>query len=113
MCTFHCLNVLICLSTSERAPPNAAPFVAVIVKVPLIPAFAMILGIIILALEVPLPAVKRYAVHRSLLLRPILLSFQVFLNILYYQVSSMFRLPRLLCQPHNVSRERMQLSGHS
>jgi len=68
-----------------QAPPSAAVFVAIIMKVPLIPTSAMILGMIILALEVPLPSVKRYALYRSFVPRLVLLTFQVALNILYYQ----------------------------
>jgi len=68
-----------------QAPPNAAFFVAIIVKIPLIPILAMILGMIILVLEIPLPVVKRYSIYRSFVVRFILLVFQVFLNALYYQ----------------------------
>jgi hypothetical protein len=61
--------------------------VAIIVKFPLIPTTAMILGMIILALELPLPIVKGYILYRGFAARVFLLFFQAFLNILYYQVS--------------------------
>jgi len=65
--------------------PNAAPFVAIIVKVPILQIFSMLLAWTILALELPLPAVKKMAVHRNFVVRVVMLLFQVFLNILYYQ----------------------------
>jgi hypothetical protein len=61
--------------------------VAIIVKAPLIPIFAMIVGMMILALEVPLPIVKDFVLYRSFVVRVVLLFVQVVLNILYYQVS--------------------------
>jgi hypothetical protein len=68
-----------------QAPPSAAIFVALIVKAPVIPIISMILGMVILAIELPLPALKKLAIHRSLVVRVVLLLFQVFFNILYYQ----------------------------
>ena len=47
----------------------------------------MILGMIILTIEVPLPLVKQTAIYRSFVIRIVLLSFQAFLTLLYYQVS--------------------------
>lgn len=46
----------------------------------------MILGMVLLAIELPLPALKKLAIRRSFVVRVVLLLFQVFLNILYYQV---------------------------
>jgi len=68
-----------------QAPPSSALFVAIIVKAPVVQIFSMIMGMMILAFELPLPAVKKLAVYRSLVVRVVLLLFQVFLNILYYQ----------------------------
>jgi len=65
--------------------PNAAVFIAVIVRVPLVPIFAMLLAMTILAIELPLPAVKKFSLYRSLVVRIVLLLFQVFLTILFYQ----------------------------
>ena len=80
----------------------------------------MILGIAILALEVPLPIVKDYILYRSLVVRVVLLFFQVLLNILYYQVR--IRLPyppvKLIMYPGHkcgymvTHRDRMLLSRH-
>jgi len=47
----------------------------------------MIFGMIIIALELSLPMLKKYSWHRSFVVRIILLVFQAFLNILFYQVS--------------------------
>jgi hypothetical protein len=72
----------------------------------------MILGMIILALELPLPVVKRYALYRSFVARFVLLIFQVFLNMLYYQVSSFgchAPLVRLIRYPGN---KRSPLVSH-
>ncbi|RXW24983.1 hypothetical protein EST38_g910 [Candolleomyces aberdarensis] len=68
-----------------QAPPSAAPFVAIIVKLPLVQIIAMTLGFIMLAMECPLPLIKEYAIYRSLVVRIVLLLVQVFVNILYYQ----------------------------
>jgi len=65
--------------------PNAAVFIAVIVRVPLVPIFTMLLGVIILAIEFPLPVIKKFSFYRSLVVRIVLLVFQVFLTILFYQ----------------------------
>lgn len=68
-----------------QAPPSAAPFVAVIVKVPVVQVVSMILGVVLIVVEYPLPQIKQFAIYRSLVLRIVLLLFQVFFNILYYQ----------------------------
>ncbi|KAF9478821.1 hypothetical protein BDN70DRAFT_808103 [Pholiota conissans] len=65
--------------------PNAALFVTLIVKAPIIQIISMILGFIILAIELPLPAVKQFSVYRSLVVRVVLLLFQTFFSILFYQ----------------------------
>ncbi|KAG6850950.1 hypothetical protein H0H93_005819 [Arthromyces matolae] len=65
--------------------PNAAVFVTIIVKAPIIQIISMMLGMFIIALEFPLPLLKKYAIHRSIVFRIVLLLFQTFLAILYYQ----------------------------
>jgi len=62
-----------------------AIFVTLIVKYPIIQIFTMILGMIILCVELPLPAIKSLSLYRSLVVRVVLLLFQTFLTILYYQ----------------------------
>ncbi|KAG6866746.1 hypothetical protein C0991_011405 [Blastosporella zonata] len=65
--------------------PNAAIFITIIVKAPIVQILAMILGMFIIALEFPLPLLKKLAIHRSIVLRIVLLLFQSFLTILFYQ----------------------------
>jgi len=65
--------------------PNAALFITLIVRVPIIQIVAMFLGMIILAIELPLPAIKKFSFYRSLVVRIVLLLFQVFFSILFYQ----------------------------
>ncbi|KAI9450351.1 hypothetical protein F5148DRAFT_987106 [Russula earlei] len=60
-------------------------FIDIMVKIPLIQIFAIILGLVILVFEYPVPFVKRYAAYRSLVFRVVLLFFQTFLAIMFYQ----------------------------
>lgn len=69
-----------------RAPNSSAIFVTLIVKTPIIPILSMLLGHLMLALEFPLPQLKGLAIHRSIVLRVVLLLFQTFLTVLFYQV---------------------------
>jgi hypothetical protein len=68
-----------------QAPPSAAIFVSVIVKVPIVQMLAMALALFILAVELPLPIMKSFSFYRSFVVRVVLLLFQVFLTILFYQ----------------------------
>lgn len=70
----------------ERPSPKAAIFITLIVKIPIIQILSMMLGLFILAIELPLPAIKQFSIYRSLMVRVVLLLFQVFLAILFYQV---------------------------
>ncbi|KAF9263368.1 hypothetical protein L218DRAFT_959395 [Marasmius fiardii PR-910] len=65
--------------------PGAAVFITLIVKFPIIQIFAMIIGLMMIALEYPLPQLKSLSVQRSFVLKIVLLLFQSFLTILYYQ----------------------------
>jgi len=65
--------------------PGAALFITLIVKAPVVPIISMVLGMAILAIELPAPMVKQLSIYRSLPLRVILLLFQVFFTILFYQ----------------------------
>jgi len=65
--------------------PNASVFIAIMVKAPVVQIFAMLLGMFILALEFPLPLVQKIRIYRSIVLRVVLLVFQAFLAILFYQ----------------------------
>jgi len=68
-----------------QASPNAAIFITLIVKAPVVQIFTMISGLFLIALEFPLPALKSFAIHRSLVLRIVALLMQAFLAILFYQ----------------------------
>jgi len=65
--------------------PGAAVFITLIVKAPIIQIFAMIIALLLIALEYSLPQVKGMAIYRSFVVRIVLLFFQAFLCILYYQ----------------------------
>jgi hypothetical protein len=60
-------------------------FIDIIVKAPVIPIFSIILGLVIIALEYPAPFMKGIAAHRSLISRVVLLFFQAFFAIFFYQ----------------------------
>jgi len=57
-----------------------------VVEYPVVQSIAMALGLIIIALEYPLPIFKPWSIYRSLFLRIVLLSLQFFFGTLYYQV---------------------------
>lgn len=65
--------------------PNAAVFITLIVKAPIIQIISMALAFFMLALEFPLPQLKSLSIHRSIILRIVLLLFQTFFSILFYQ----------------------------
>jgi len=73
-------------SIARRPSPRARVFIAIIVKVPFIQIMTMIVGLLILALEWPLPPLKGTRLHRSIPLRVVLLSFQSSFALLFYQV---------------------------
>ncbi|KAI0266845.1 hypothetical protein BC834DRAFT_873811 [Gloeopeniophorella convolvens] len=60
-------------------------FIDIIVKVPLIPIFSIILGLVVLAFEYPAPFLKGKSAHRSLVVHVVLLFFQAFFAIMFYQ----------------------------
>lgn len=71
---------------SHRAPNSASIFVAIIIKVPIIPIFTILMGFTLLALEWPLPLLKNTTLHRSLILRPVFLLMLALNSIFFYQV---------------------------
>lgn len=71
-----------------RPANNVAAFITIIVKAPIVQLFSMILGFGIVALDYPAPFLKNTSVHRSFVLRVVVLLLQAFLAILYYQVRS-------------------------
>lgn len=73
----------------NRPAKSDSLFVDIIVKAPLLQIFSMLLGSTLLALEYPLPLVKKFAFYRSIVLRPILLVMLSLNDILFYQVRSL------------------------
>jgi len=65
--------------------PNAAVFITLIVKAPVIQIISMLLAFFIIAVDFPMPQLKSLAIHRSIVFRIVLLLFQVFFTILFYQ----------------------------
>jgi hypothetical protein len=65
--------------------PNAAIFITLIVKIPVIQMFTIALAATILCIELPLPPIKKLSLYRSLVVRIVLLIFQASLTILFYQ----------------------------
>lgn len=61
-------------------------FIDIIVKAPVIPILSIILGLVIIALEYPAPFMKGFSAQRSLISRVVLLFFQAFFAIFFYQV---------------------------
>jgi len=60
-------------------------FIDIMVKTPVIQIISLVLGLVILAFEYPAPFMKGTAAYRSLVARIVLLIFQVFFAILFYQ----------------------------
>jgi len=65
--------------------PSAAIFITLIVKAPIIPIINAIVALFILSIEFPLPLLKTASIRRSLVLKVVMLVFQAFLSILFYQ----------------------------
>jgi len=65
--------------------PSAAIFIMLIVKLPIIPILNAFVALFILAIENPLPLLKSMSITRSLVLKVVMLVFQTFLSILFYQ----------------------------
>ncbi|KAH9061312.1 HIT-like domain-containing protein [Lactarius vividus] len=61
-------------------------FITIMVKAPVIQIISIILGLVVLAFEYPAPFMRGTAAHRSLVTRVVLLTFQIFFAIMFYQV---------------------------
>jgi len=60
-------------------------FITIMVKAPVIPIISIILGLVIVAFEYPAPFLKGTAAHRNLITRVVMLVFQIFFAIMFYQ----------------------------
>lgn len=92
VCSEYSFLVTICALLmnihATRPADNVAVFIDIIVKAPIVQILSMLLGFGILALEYPAPFLKGTSLHRSLVVRIVVLMLQAFLAILYYQVRS-------------------------
>jgi len=68
-----------------QAPNSAAPFIMLIIRMPVIPTFAILIGLFNIALNYPLPQLKGLSIQRSLVVRVVILLFQALFTVLYYQ----------------------------
>ncbi|KAF7323052.1 MFS transporter [Mycena chlorophos] len=67
-------------------PANSdAIFITLIVKFPVIPIITAIIALINLAIENPLPMLKGSSIQRSLVVRVVVLVFQAFFAVFFYQ----------------------------
>ncbi|KAF9459819.1 hypothetical protein BDZ94DRAFT_1291436 [Collybia nuda] len=85
--------------------PNAAVFITIIVKAPIVQILALILGLFIIALEFPLPQLRKFAIHRSIILRIVLLLFQTFLTILFYQFDNAIKTGDVFFFPSVITKQ--------
>jgi hypothetical protein len=65
--------------------PGAAIAITLIVKLPIIPILNAIVALVILSVENPLPLLKSLSIRRSMIFKVVLLVFQTFFSILFYQ----------------------------
>jgi len=93
---------------------SAMPFVQVIVKLPIIQSVGILVAMLILMLEMPLPAIKNTAVYRSWIPYMMLLVIQAFVTALYYQGTnaSIYSIVALFgyiqAQAHGETREEVK-----
>jgi len=64
---------------------SAAPFLAVIVTVPLLQILTMIMSLTLVLLEWPLPIMKKLPIYRSFVFRIVWLLQLAFVSVLFYQ----------------------------
>lgn len=75
------------MSPFDRPSNKDAFFITIIVKIPIIQIIAMLIAFFMIALEFPIPQLKSLAIYRSIPFRIVMLFFQAFFCILFYQVS--------------------------
>lgn len=64
---------------------SAAPFIAIIVTVPVIQILTIIMGLVTVLLEWPLPMMTKLPIYRSLVFRVVWLLLLAFVSVLFYQ----------------------------
>ncbi|KAF7376411.1 Pro41-like protein [Mycena sanguinolenta] len=65
--------------------PSASIFISLIVKAPIIPIINAVVALFILAVEFPLAPLRSLSITRSMIFKVVLLVFQAFFSVLYYQ----------------------------
>ncbi|CAE6535168.1 unnamed protein product [Rhizoctonia solani] len=65
--------------------PSAAPFIMIIVKFPLIQILTIVMSLVLVLLEWPLPLMKKLPIYRSLVFRIVWLLLLAFVSVLFYQ----------------------------
>jgi len=68
-----------------QASNSNAIFVTLIVKAPVIQIVSLFISGFMVAIDYPLPLLKNTSLQRSLVLKPVMLLFQAFLALLFYQ----------------------------
>jgi len=64
---------------------SAAPFIAIIVTIPLIQILTIVMSIVLVLLEFPLPIMKKLPIYRSLVFRIVWLLMLAGTSVLFYQ----------------------------
>jgi len=64
---------------------SAAPFIAIIVTVPVLQILTIIMGLVTTLLEWPLPVMKKLPIYRSIVFRIVWLLLMAFISVLFYQ----------------------------
>jgi hypothetical protein len=68
-----------------QTAPGATVFTTMIIKVPVVQLFSMVLGVLLLAIEYPIPPLKNLSIRRSFVFKIVMLLFLTFFTCLYYQ----------------------------
>jgi len=64
---------------------SAAPFIAIIVTVPVLQILTIIMGLVTTLLELPVPVMTKLPIYRSLVFRIVWLLFMAFIAVFFYQ----------------------------
>jgi len=64
---------------------SAAPFIAIIVTVPVLQILTIVMGIVTVLLEWPVPMMTKLPIYRSLVFRIVWLLLLAFISVLFYQ----------------------------
>ncbi|KAH7332636.1 hypothetical protein B0J17DRAFT_152907 [Rhizoctonia solani] len=62
-----------------------APFIMIIVQIPLVQILTILMSVVLVLLEWPLPLMKKLPIYRSLVFRAVWLLLLAFVSVLFYQ----------------------------